>query len=377
VRVKIQVSGGAQHRGFAKMPRKFTQLPVVLLMIALMAAPTRAVKIADITRIGGERTNILTGLGLIYGLKGTGDGGSFAPAIAPLRSMLSKFGDPVTVQELNNAANVAIVMVTATVPAAGARDGDHLDVHVSSVGAAGSLRGGRLFVTPMQGPLPGGPLLALSEGPVTIEDPSTPTVGVIRGAAGGAVMETDLPARVIDSGGRFTLIIDEYSSSWGTASRIAKIINDSESTDGETLAVALDGKNILVTIPSNERDHPDSFIGRIQQLPVQMLSTKARVTINQKTGTIIMTGDVEISPVVISHNGLSISTIMPPPQPTARNPVMMNHQAIPISTTGQGNGNLQDLVAAMEQLKVPALDRIQIIEELYKTGKLHAELIEE
>jgi flagellar P-ring protein FlgI len=366
-----------QTPGLMKMMRMISRLPILLLTIALMASPAAAVKIADITRIGGERTNILTGLGLVYGLKGTGDGGSFTAAIAPLRSMLSKFGDPVTVQELNNAANVAVVMVTATVPAVGARDGDHLDVHVSSVGAAASLRGGRLFVTPMQGPLPGGPLLALAEGPVTLEDPSTPVVGVIRAAAGGAVMETDLPARVIDSAGRFTLIIDEYSSSWGTASRIAKIINDSESTEGEILATAIDGKNIIVTIPTNERDHPDSFIGRIQQLPVQLLSTKARVTINQKTGTIIMTGDVEISPVVISHNGLSISTIMPVPQPTFRNPVITDHQAIAISTTGQGNGNLMDLVAAMEQLKVPALDRIQIIEELYKTGKLHAELIEE
>jgi len=108
-----------------------------------------------------------------------------------------------------------------------------------------------------------------------------------------------------------------------------------------------------------------------------MLATKARVTINQKTGTIIMTGDVEISPVVISHNGLSISTVMPPPQATLANPVVTDREAIAITTVNQPNGNLQDLVAAMEQLKVPALDRIQIIEELYKTGKLHAELIEE
>src|ERR1700722_11303846 len=144
----------------------------IITLTLLSAAPAGAVKIADITRIGGERTNVLTGLGLVYGLKGTGDGGGVAPALAPPRSMLSKFGDPVTVQQLSNAANVAVVMVTATVPASGVRDGDHLDVHVSSVGAAASLRGGRLFVTPMQGPLPGGPLLALSDGPITIEDPS-------------------------------------------------------------------------------------------------------------------------------------------------------------------------------------------------------------
>src|ERR1700685_2054881 len=194
----------------------------ILLTTAIVSGPAWAVKVADITRIGGERTNILTGLGLVYGLKGTGDGGSFTPAINPLRTMLAKFADPVTVAELNNAANVAVVMVTATVPGPGVRDGDHLDVHVTSVGAAPSLKGGRLFVTPMQGPIPGGPLLALAEGPITIEDPSTPTVGTIKAGAGGAVMEADLPAKVIDAGGRFTLIIDDPSASWATASRIAK-----------------------------------------------------------------------------------------------------------------------------------------------------------
>jgi flagellar P-ring protein precursor FlgI len=347
---------------------------LVAIALLMMASPAWAVKVADITRIGGERTNILTGLGLVYGLKGTGDGGDFAAAINPLRSMLAKFADPVTVAQLANAQNVAVVMVTATVPGAGVRDGDHLDVHVTSVGASPSLRGGRLFVTPMQGPIPGGPLLALAEGPITVEDPSTPTVGSIKAAAGAAVMEADLPARVIDSSGHFTLILDDPSASWATASRIAKIINDDA---GETLAAAIDAKNVIVTIPPDEREHPDSFIGRVQQLPVQLLSTEARVTINEKTGTIIMTGDVEISPVVISHNGLSISTIQPQPVPSPRNPVVTNHEAIAIGTTAPANGNLQDLVTAMEQLKVPAQDRIDIIKELYKTGKLHAKLIEE
>src|SRR5208282_4606510 len=172
---------------------------------------------------------------------------------------------------------------------------------------------------------------------------STPTVGVVKAAAGGAVMEADLPAHVIDSSGRFTLILDDPSASWATASRIAKMINDSEGVDGESLAIAIDAKNIQVTIPTNEREHPDSFIARIQQLPVQLLSTEARVTINEKTGTIIMTGDVEISPVVISHNGLSISTVVPAPTPTARNPLVTERETVAVAT-GPSNGNLEDLV---------------------------------
>jgi flagellar P-ring protein precursor FlgI len=352
---------------------------IAIVTLAVFAAPAWAVKVADITRIGGERTEILTGLGLVYGLKGTGDGGSFAAAINPLKAMLEKFADPVTVEQLGNASNVAVVMVTATVPERGVRDGDHLDVHVTSIGAAPSLKGGRLFVTPMQGPVPGGPAtpLALAEGPIMTEDPSTPTVGVVKGAAGGAVMEVDMPASVIDPSGRFTLILDDPSASWSVANRIAKMINDSEATRGEVIAVAIDAKNIVVTIPSNERQQPDGFIARIQQLPVAMISAEARVTINEKTGTIIMSGDVEISPTVIQKNGLSISTISPPPVPSPRNPLETDHHAIAISTGSPANANLQDLVNAMEQLKVPAQDRIDIIKELYKNGQLHAKLIEE
>jgi flagellar P-ring protein precursor FlgI len=348
---------------------------LALLLILSLAAPARAVKVADVTRIGGQRTNILTGLGLVYGLKGTGDGGGFSAAINPLREMLAKFSDPVQAKELNNAANVALVALTATVPATGARDGDHLDVHVTSLGAAGSLKGGRLFVTPMQGPTPDGKLLALAEGPVDLEDPSTPTEGIIRASAGGAVMEEDLAARCIDDNGRFVLIIDEPSASWTLASTIAQIINDSEGGSGETLARVYDQRNVIVTIPADERDHPDAFISRVQRLPLKIVPTEARVQINSHTGTIIITGDVEISPVVISHKGLSISTINPAPVPTPRSPLVTSHDVIELGTSPQANGNLQDLISALEQLKVPTEDRIDILKELYETGKLHAKLI--
>src|SRR5436309_15548315 len=101
-----------------------------ILGLLVIAVSAHAVKIADITRLGGQRTNVLTGLGLVYGLKGTGDGGDFLPAIKPLASMLGKFADPATVQELSKASNVALVSVTATVPPNGVRNGDKLDVYI-------------------------------------------------------------------------------------------------------------------------------------------------------------------------------------------------------------------------------------------------------
>ncbi|HWP41347.1 MAG TPA: flagellar basal body P-ring protein FlgI, partial [Tepidisphaeraceae bacterium] len=254
------------------------------------------------------------------------------------------------------------------------RDGDRIDVYVTSLGAASSLKGGRLFVTPMQGPVPGSGIFALAEGPIVLEDPSTPTVGVVKG---GCVMEADLPAKYIEND-RFTLILDDPAASWTTASTIAKIINDAGDADeGEVLAVAVDPKNVVVTIPKSERQRPDSFISRVQRLPVPMLPTEARVTINDRTGTIIMTGDVEISPVVISHKGLTITTINPPPLPTPRTPVISSKEVVAIDTTNTGGAKLQDLVNALDQLKVPAADRIAIVKELHKTGKLHAKLIVE
>jgi flagellar P-ring protein FlgI len=345
---------------------------VVILILLLCARSAWAVKIADITRLSGQRTNILTGLGLVYGLKGTGDGGDFMPAIKPLASMLGKFSDPTTVQELSKVGNVALVSITATIPNNGVRSGDKVDVYVSSLGSASSLKGGRLFVTALQGPVPvqGDLVLALAQGPVTLEDPSTPTVGKV---GGGAVMEVDLRADNIDNSGRFTLIIEDPSSSWATASTISKIINDAEGDSG-ALAVAVDPKNVQVTIPAIERERPDSFIARVQALPLPNIQTEARVQINEREGTMIMTGDVEISPVVIIHKGLTISTITPPPVATPKTPLVTNKDVIGIDTTNSGGAKLQDLVNALDQLKVPAEDRIAIVKELYKTGKLHAKL---
>src|SRR6186713_1560604 len=163
-----------------------------ILLIAVFAAfaprPALAVKVADITRLGGQRPNVLTGLGLVVGLKGTGDGGDYLPAIKPLAGMLSKFANPTTVKELGNVDNVALVLLSAKVPPNGVRDGDQIDVYVMSQGAAKSLKGGRLFITPMTGPIPDSGIFAMAEGAVVIEDPSTPTVGVVKA---GAVMEAD------------------------------------------------------------------------------------------------------------------------------------------------------------------------------------------
>lgn len=345
----------------------------LLAFVLLMAPGAQAVKIGDITRLNGERSNVLVGWGLVFGLKGTGDGGEFGHAIRPLREMLEKMGNPGPLGDLTEVKNVALVYVTATLPEKGVRGGDRLDVRIASVGGASSLRGGRLALCPLLGPIPGSGILAMAEGPITLEDPTTPTAGVVKR---GMIMEADLPAKVIEGGGRITLILDGPAASWTTASTIAKIINDAEG-NSEVLAVAVDGKNVIVNIPPNERERPNDFIARVTQLPVRILPSEAKVLINEKTGTIIMTGDVEISPVVISHKGLTITTIAPPPVPTRQTPVVSERTAIALDTTAQGGAKLQELVDALDAIKVTAEDRIAIVKELHKTGYLHAKLIVE
>ncbi|HET6249579.1 MAG TPA: flagellar basal body P-ring protein FlgI [Tepidisphaeraceae bacterium] len=348
-------------------------LLIVTVVLAALAGRANGSKIADITRLNGQRTNKLTGLGLVYGLKGTGDGGDYAPAIRPLAAMLGKFADKATAEELSSSVNVAVVALTATVPSTGALEGDHIDVRVASLGKASSLAGGRLFVCPMTGPVAGAGIFALADGPLDLEDPSTPNVAVVHG---GATMEVDLPVKYIENG-RIGLILETPSANWTTAHLIAKTINGAESLNGEEIATAVNANLVVVDIPQAEREHPDSFISRIQQLPVIMLPTEARVVINRKTKTLIVTGDVEISPVVISHKGLTIDTTSPAPVPRPGSPIVTTHNSVALDTTNQGGARLQDLVTALEQLRVPVEDRITIVKELYDSGKLHAKLIEE
>jgi len=361
---------------------RFTKYMTAALILMLTPS-VFAVKIADITRMDGARTNVLTGMGLVIGLKGTGDGGAYLPAMRPLAAMLKVYADPSTIADLSNASNVAIVNVFAIMPADGVRNGDHLDVRVMSNGAATSLKNGTLYMASLVGPkgemyirhdAKGNALkpipYAIANGQLELDDPTAPTSGLIRG---GAVMEAEYMPKCINDG-RFTLIIDEPSASWTMSSTIAKLINESNDS-GDTIAVAVDPKNVVVQIPASERDRPDTFISNILRLPVPVVASEARVRINDKTGTIIVTGDVEISPVVISHKGLTITTVNPPPVASPRNPLISTKQEVTIDTTNQGGARLQDLANAFDQLKVPAEDRIDIIKELYETGKLHAKLI--
>ena len=216
-------------------------------------------------------------------------------------------------------------------------------------------------------------MFALASGNVVLEDPTTATVGRVRG---GAVMERDLTMNYV-FGDRFTLVLDDPFASIGMATAIANVINDAEGYGGYAIAKAVSAKDIVVTVPAAERGNANHLIARIERLPLPPVEEAARVVINNATGTIVLTGDVEIEPVVISHNGLTISTLEPQQPPSLARPQVTERDFFAIDTENVGGPKLRDLLENLDQLKVPADERIAILKELHRSGKLRAELIEE
>ncbi len=345
-----------------------------MIAVVFAVAPAGAVQVQDISRLKGSESNKILGMGLVVGLNGTGDGGKFLPAMRPLAQMIGRFVDPNTIAaELKDAKNVALVSVTAELSANGVREGDRVDVRVSSVGPAKSLKGGTLFMVPLMAPRPDTEMIfAFAEGSVSIEDEDNPTVGVI---SQGASLTRDIMTQHVHNG-QITLVIDEQHASWPVARNLAQNINDELTPEGPPLARAIDPKNVTVQVPMWERNDPSLFLSKlmVMSFPVSLMPIEARVVINERTGTIVMSGHVEISPVVISKKGLTITRLSPSPVPDPTVPVPVEDRFVGLDPADQGGARLADLIEAFNQLKVDAQDRIEIIKAIDDAGYLHAEL---
>ena len=330
-----------------------------------------ATRIKDICRVKGQEENTLHGLGLVVGLKGTGDGGRFLPTIRSLATAMKLMGNPIGkegLKELKDAKNVALVTVTATVPAAGARQGDKIDCTVSSIGSAKSLAGGRLFITPLQGPQPNNPrIYAFAEGALSIEDPEVATTARI---PGGCRLEEDF-FNAFTKEDRFTLVVDQNHADFEIAQAIAEVINRpplGSAGGDEPLARALNPVNIEVRIPSQYTADPVDFISQVLALEILLESdvrTDARVVINERTGSIVIDGQVEIGSALITHKNIAIGT--------GENAEL--GKFVPLHIGEQPPARLQSLVEALNAIKVPTDDIVDIIKTLDRSGKLHGKLI--
>ncbi len=340
-----------------------------LLALAVLAGEAHArTTLRQVCRVKGQEENTLQGLGLVVGLKGTGDGGNFLPAIRSLAVAMEMMGNPVGKQgtvELKDVKNVALVAVTATVPAGGARQGDKIDCVVSSVGSAKSLVGGRLLLAPLLGPNPKDQrVFALAEGPIVLEDLETPTTGRIHV---GCRLEDDI-RNPFTKDGKITLVLEPHYADFQVAQDVAEVVNSQMSfqSSGQPLARAVNQVNVEVTIPKQYVEDPVAFVAQVLALPVLEPETGPRVVINQRSGSIVIGGDVELGPVVVTHKNLVIEA--GPGAPAGG-------QFVAVDSQQTDNPTLKSLVEALNAVHVPAADIIDIIKGLERNGKLHARLI--
>ena len=332
----------------------------------------------EIARLDGQGRSDLIGLGLVIGLPGTGDSGKDLVVARPLAQVLRNMGNPIPdFAELANSKSAALVMVTCSIGEGGARANDAYDVKVAAVNAPKSLEGGMLLMTPLRGPYPGDPVYAMARGQLVVEDDQTPTVGRVRQ---GAQLIRDIKMPAI--GDSFMLVLRPWASGYTSAAEIAGRINQEwYGTDeiGPAIAAAIDDRTIRIDIPRPERTNRPRFVGDVLATNINdaLLKLPEQVICNQQIGIVAITGDVEISPVAITHNDLVITFTVPPPVATPEDPLIERGRWTSVQTGARPSqmAKLQDLIAAFKQLDVPPKDQIAVIDMLHKTGRLHARLI--
>lgn len=365
-----------------------------LASASMASAQIPSARVGDVTHPKGQGINRINGYGLVSGLDGTGDGDGYLDTMQRVAAMMQRFGSSVSsLSDLKGTKNVAIVSVEAIIGEHGVREGDRLDVMVTAH-AAKSLVGGRLIPTPLIYMGPGTTeLYAIAAGRIIV-DPDSPNSGVIKG---GAVMERDrrIPDVAVSGavlraqgfGSRwidpdetyFTLVLDDAHAGWPMAAAIAQAL-DKElglSADVDRVALAMDPKNVVVLIPSHQRGDTASWIRDVQRTPILMESNEARVTINRNAGTIVITGDTRMSPVIVSQRGMTITVYNPLPDGTVPTSPFDEREFVELDP-GDGSGaNVSDLLAALNTLKVPFAERVAILEQIHRAGKLHAPIVYE
>ncbi len=368
---------------------------IVLTLMLTGAGGARAAdviaRVGDVTHLKGQRINRLVGMGLVVGLNGTGDGAAYASAMRPLAKALEKFANPVqSLEELKDTHNVAIAFVNAVTPETGGREGERINVYVSTFGAAKSLAGGRLLPVPLlfHDPSMNSPVYAIASGRIELPDLKNETSGVIHR---GATLEEDILIGYCAYGRELpytndwieldqryvTLVLEEEHASWALASEIANVVNSdlSDVAMVSRVAVAMDPKNVVVLLPDG-RD-PARWISDIQTTRLLMPSGEARVIINRTSGTIVVSGDAKVSPVVISKRGLTITVAAADLGNVDATPLPQAQTFVAVDPAKAGGGNVADLLEALNRLNVSIEDRIDVLEEIHRQGKLHAKLMRE
>jgi len=363
------------------------RLLFILILVLVATSVSRADRIKDIATIEGSGGIQVVGYGLVTGLNNTGDSPRSSFTIQSVLNMLKRFG--LTPQQSifqQRTQNVAAVMVTATIPAF-ARAGTKVDVTVSSIGDARSLQGGTLIMTPLVAS--DGTVYGMAQGPLSVGGYSISSLGSSSGKnltntgriPGGLLLERNLEGTLAATGpARIILNHPDYT----TATRIAAAIN---ALDGlANSAQALDPATVVVRFPNGTTQaQAIEYIARIEAAEVAV-DVAGKVVINERTGTVVVGGNVRLLPAVVAHGGLEIeiqqiNTVVQPAPFTIGTTARVSNAFV--RTQEQSNpavalpatATVQDLANALNSLKVSPRDLVAIFQALKQVGALQAELV--
>jgi len=367
-----------------KMHKRLKSILCILCLFVAASPAFAASRIKDIGHFSGVRSNPLIGYGLVIGLNKTGDKQQTFFTQQTLLNMLERFGLSVNNPGIR-VQNIAAVMVTADLGAF-EKPGSRIDVTVSSIGDATSLQGGILLQTPLIGP--DSNVYAVAQGALVLGGFSAgnastgvtvnhPTVGRV---PNGANVERTVVGGFPQTIDTLELVLDH--ADFTTVKRATDALNTSF---GRPIAIPVDGRSIRLAVPADYQQRPIEFMSAIEAVAVDV-DSKAKVVVNERTGTVIIGSDVTISPVSISHGNLSISietqfnvsqaqplaqggqTVVVPEQK-----VTAQEQKSNFVTLGRG-ATVDELIRALNALGVTPRDTIAILEALKTAGALQAEL---
>lgn len=353
------------------------------LFLILVASSAQAIRIKDMASFEGVRENQLMGYGLVVGLNGTGDSDQTRIQTQSVVNMLERMGITTSVNDIK-IKNVAAVMVTATLPPF-AKQGNRLDVLVSSLGDAKSIAGGTLIMTPLKGA--DNQVYAVAQGSVLTNSfafggqgasaqKNHPTAGQV---PNGALVERELPNTLT---GKSVLNLNLFVSDFTTASRIVAAVNDKFKAP---VAASSDPGSVTLTIPATYANRAVEFVAALERLEIKP-DVPAKVVLNERTGTIVMGETVRISTVAVTHGSLTLVIKETP----------LVSQPAPLSKTGetkvvprtdvkvdednrrllvlQEGASIGDVVRALNMLGVTPRDLISILQAIKASGALQAEL---
>ena len=367
--------------------RALAGLAFACLACALPVDGLRAERLKDIADIAGVRDNPLLGYGLVVGLDGTGDSvGSVGFTEQSLRSMLAQYGVTVPAGQRLTPKNVAAVTVSATLGAF-AKPGQRIDITVSSLGNASSLRGGTLLMTPLRGA--DGQPYALAQGNLAVgglgvegADGSQVTINVpsVGRIPNGATVERTVPSAFAEGE---HVVFDLKTPDFTTARRLVDGINEALGTEE---ARALDAASIAVRAPTDASQRV-AFVGYLETLEVEPGEVAGRVIVNARTGTIVIGANVTVGPAAVTHGGLTVTidenVAVSQPAPFSDGETVVAPDTVGIGVA-QEDGRMFELerettlsaiVQAINDVGAAPGDLVAILEALKQAGALRAELI--